>query len=49
LNSPIDLSKTSNLLFEQIARTFGEDDREKENSALDFGSTVLRHNELYHL
>ena len=36
LNSPIDLSKTTNLLHEQIARTFGEDDCEKENAALDF-------------
>jgi hypothetical protein len=46
LNSPIDLPKTINLLHKQIVRTFGKNDREEEDAAFEFGSTVLRHNEL---
>src|SRR5437588_7729012 len=48
LSSPIDLSKTVNLLHEQIARTVGEDNREKENASFGFGSNVARHDASYH-
>jgi hypothetical protein len=48
-SNPIDFPKTINLLDKQIARTFGENDREEKDTALEFGSTVLRHSALYHL
>jgi hypothetical protein len=37
------------MLDEQVARTIGENDREEKDGALEFGSTVIRHGDHYHL
>jgi hypothetical protein len=37
--------KAFDLLDQEVTRPFRENDREKEDTAFDFGSTVLRHNE----
>src|SRR5258708_21265952 len=46
LHCSASLPEPFNLFEKKFARPFGENDREKENTA--FGSTVLRHNESYH-
>ena len=48
LDCPIDLSQTVNLIEQQVARPFGENDREEECAAFDFGSYVSRHDASYH-
>jgi len=48
LDRPIDLSQTVNLIQQQVARPFGENDREEEHAAFDFGSDVSRHDASYH-
>ena len=48
LDCPVNPPEAVDLLEQKVTRPFGKNNREKENAALDFGSTILRHNELYH-
>jgi hypothetical protein len=43
LNGSIDTSKAINLLHQQAARSFGQNDREEEYAPFEFGSGVTRH------
>jgi hypothetical protein len=48
LNHSIGLTEAINLIHEKFARPFGQNDREKEHAAFEFGSNVPRHDALYH-
>jgi hypothetical protein len=48
LNGTVTLPEAFDLLKQKVARPFGKNNREEENADFDFGSTILRHDELYH-
>ena|SRR6266404_9622958 len=48
LNGTVTLPETFDLFEQKVARSFGKNDREEENAAFDFGSTILRHDASYH-
>ena len=48
LNDTITLPEAFDLLEQKVAPPFGKNNREEEKAAFDFGSTILRHDELYH-
>ena len=43
LDHPIDPAQFINVLYQQIARSVSERDREKEHTAFDFGATISGH------
>src|ERR1700676_3246822 len=48
LDCPVNPPEAVDFLEQKVARPFGKNNREKEDAALDFCSTILRHSELYH-
>jgi hypothetical protein len=48
LDCTVNLPQAVDLIHKKIARPFGENHRENEHAAFEFGSNVPRHDELYH-